>query len=611
MSGVSRPGRTDVSLSGESGSVLGVPAPGQRVVVWLRIMLFVSVILPLAFLAAYALITYRLALGDLEQLVQRTVDVMSEHTLKVFETQELILDQAAILLSGINPDKMGDTSDLNEALKRLQREREQIAGIFILDARGDLRAASRWRSSINAADRDYFQHFQAQPGDKGTFVGKAVTGRVTGRPAFGFSRGWPAPDGTFFGAIGVSVSADYFANFFHNTARDIKHLAALIRTDGEVLARDPPRSPPPVAVPSDDPLMRAIAHADRGVLWRASRSDGVERLYAFRHIDGYPLVVTMAVARSTMIAPWLKGLYLYASVSFVAALTLYSLTLFGLQMARREEEALARAASEQSKRAEIEARLRRSQKLEALGELTGGVAHDVGNLLTPIIGNLQLLQRGLDRPELMSLVGNALSAAELGRGLVTSLLTFARRQPQVLITLDVNAVMVTMQPLLLQSLGSKGTLVLRPGPALWPVEADAAQLEVAVLNLVVNARDALADHGIVTIATKNVTLAGENGEPDRLTGDFVALSVADNGSGMTADVLARVFEPFFTTKEPGKGTGLGLAMVYGFAKQSGGEVAVNSAVGMGTSVTIYLPRQAATPSVFVAAAPGAEAGHPG
>jgi signal transduction histidine kinase len=354
-----------------------------------------------------------------------------------------------------------------------------------------------------------------------------------------------------------------------------------------VLARYP-TGPPPTPLPSEDPLMRAIAHADRGLLWRQSRIDGVERLYAFRHVEGYPFVVTISVARSTIIVAWRKGLYLYAGVSLAAGLTLLGLTLFGLRMAHREEQALARVAAEQKRRADVEARLRRSQKLEALGSLTGGVAHDVGNVLTPIIGNLQLLQRRLDRPQLTPLVSNALAAAELGKSLVNSLLAFARRQPLVLATLDINSIIMEMQPLLVQSLGSRGKLVLRLAPALWPAEADATQLEVAVLNLVVNARDALGADGVVTIETKNVTL---NGEPEGLSGDFAAVVVSDNGSGMTPEVMARVFEPFFTTKDAGTGTGLGLATIYGFTHQSGGGVAVNSDIGVGTMVTIYLPRR--------------------
>jgi signal transduction histidine kinase len=577
---------SSVSLPSEPGTILPAPAHIHRLAVFLRGMLLVSVILPLGFLAAYAAITYRVALGDGEEVVQRIVDILAEHTLKVFETQELVLDQVANLLSRRDISETVDV-ELNATLAALQKDRRQIAGIFLLDAKGDVRAGSPWVPGINAAERDYFRHFLLPQHDSGTFLGGAVIGKVTGRPAFGFSRRWAKAD-AFAGVMAISVSADYFTNFFHNTAREIDHVAALIRTDGEVLARDPQR-PTPTPLPPDDPLMRAMAGADRGLLWRASRSDGVERLYGFRRVAGYPVVVTTAMARSAMIASWLEDLYLYAIVTFVAAFALFGLTLIGLQQVRREEQALAHAAAEARKRASTEARLRQLQKLEALGELTGGVAHDFGNLLTPIIGNLQMLRDGLDDAKLASRLAGALAAAERARTLVNSLMAFARRQELELAPLDVKSVLRDMQGLLKQSLGSKGELVLTLAPATWPVEADIAQLEMAILNLVVNARDAFVTAGRVEIETGNVTLHGEH---DELAGDFVAIVVSDNGAGMPHDVLAHAFEPFFTTKDPERGTGLGLATVYGFANQCGGTATITSTVGTGTSVTIYLPRHA-------------------
>jgi signal transduction histidine kinase len=573
-----------VSLPSEPGTILPAPAHVHRLAAFLRGMLLVSVILPLGFLAAYAAITYRVAVGDAEEVVRRIVDILAEHTLKVFETQELVLDQVANLLSRHDLSESVD-AEVNATLAGLQQDRRQIAGIFLLDAKGDLRAGSPWVPGLNAAERDYFRHFLLLQDDSATFVGQALVGKVTGRPAFGFSRRWTKAD-TFAGVMAISVSADYFTNFFYNTAREIAHVAALIRADGEVLARDPQR-PTPTPMPRDDPLMRAMAGADRGLLWRVSRSDGVERLYGFRRVAGYPVVVTTAMARSTMIASWLDDLYLYAVVTFVAASALFGLTLLGLQQVRREEQALAHAAAEARKRASTEARLRQSQKLEALGELTGGVAHDFGNLLTPIIGNLQMLRDGLDDAKLASRLAGALAAAERARALVNSLMAFARRQELELAPLDVNSVLRDMQGLLKQSLGPKGQLVLTLAAGTWPVEADVAQLEMAILNLVVNARDATAS--TVEIETGNVTLRGEH---DELTGDFVAIVVRDNGAGMPRDVLAHAFEPFFTTKDPGRGTGLGLATVYGFANQSGGTATITSTVGSGTSVTIYLPRDA-------------------
>jgi signal transduction histidine kinase len=196
-------------------------------------------------------------------------------------------------------------------------------------------------------------------------------------------------------------------------------------------------------------------------------------------------------------------------------------------------------------------------------------------------------QGKLDDPKAPSRVNDALPAAELGAKLVRSLLAFARQQPLELTVVDVNRVIAGMGALLQHALTSQHRLVLELAPELWPTYADANQLELSVLNLVLNARDAMKEAGTVRIATANCRLAREH---NGLSGEFVALTVADTGRGMTPVVLARAFEPFFTTKEKGRGTGLGLASVYGFARQCGGSTTIESEPGKGTTVTIYLPR---------------------
>ena len=555
------------------------------VVSFLRGLMVVSILLPIGFLATFSWVTYELALSDAERLVQRTVDVLHENTLKVFETQELILDQVVSLMSGRKRETISDTAEISSALKRLEEGRAQIASIWLLDAEGQVRASSvPWTPGLNGSDRDYFQAQVKE--DIGTYLGKAYIGRATGRASFGFSRRWPTPDGAFGGVVSISVSSDYFSTFFHNAAPEIEHMVVMVRTDGEVLARNPARSDLG-PIPEGDPLMQAIGASDTGSLWRVSRADGVERLYGYRRVSGYPLFVALAISKSAILQPWFKSLAIYGGVTAVMGLGFVSLTLFALIRVRQEEEALAHAAAEARQREEIEARLRHSQKLEALGQLTAGVAHDFGNLLFNILGNLELLRDQPGHPRAPSRVEDALEAAERGKKLLQSLLAFARRQPLALTTLDVNTVIAGMEDLLQQSLGYKARLVLKPAADPWLVLADTNQLEMAVLNLAINARDAITDGGTVEIETANVAL---NGQPEGLEGEFVALAVSDTGRGMSEVVLEHAFEPFFTTKEPGKGTGLGLASVYGFAKQCGGAAVIQSKVGRGTVVTIYLPR---------------------
>jgi signal transduction histidine kinase len=237
---------------------------------------------------------------------------------------------------------------------------------------------------------------------------------------------------------------------------------------------------------------------------------------------------------------------------------------------------------------QIEARLARSQRLEALGQLTGSVAHDFGNLLNPILGMLELLAKWPNDPRSPSRLGIARAAAERAAKLVHSLLVFARQQPLAMARVDLNETITGMTDLLSQALGSGVTLRLELQPDAWPARADTGQLEMAILNLVVNARDAITRGGIVRIATANIVL---DGDIDGLVGDFVVLTVSDTGAGMPPEILARAFEPLFTTKLAGKGTGLGLASLYGFAKQCGGTATIDSELGKGTTVAIYLPRE--------------------
>jgi PAS domain S-box-containing protein len=251
------------------------------------------------------------------------------------------------------------------------------------------------------------------------------------------------------------------------------------------------------------------------------------------------------------------------------------------------------AARDVTERRLLEAELRQSQKMEALGRLTGGIAHDFNNMLSVIVGNMQLLARSLhESPRLLRQVDTALGAALRGAGLTRRLLGFARQQMLEPRIVDLNALTAGMYELLRRALALDIEIRQVCASDLWLVRADPNQLENSVLNLVINARDAMPNGGIITLRTHNVVV-GETrkcGEEGLAPGEYAVLEIADSGSGMSPQVLKRVFEPFFTTKDVGKGTGLGLPMVYGFVKQSGGHVSIASAPNQGTTVRLYFPR---------------------
>ena len=246
-------------------------------------------------------------------------------------------------------------------------------------------------------------------------------------------------------------------------------------------------------------------------------------------------------------------------------------------------------------RAVIEEALRQSQKMEAVGQLTGGIAHDFNNLLTGIIGSLDLMQRRMAAGRMEGVeryVATAVTSANRAAALTHRLLAFSRRQPIDPRAVDANRLVRMMEELLRRTTGETISLTIVAAPTLWPALCDPHQLESAVLNLAINARDAMPDGGRLTIATANVTVDADDAAalPGATIGDHLCITVSDTGTGMAADVIAKAFEPFFTTKPIGQGTGLGLSMVYGFARQSDGFAQIRSTPGAGSAIAIYLPR---------------------
>ncbi len=249
-------------------------------------------------------------------------------------------------------------------------------------------------------------------------------------------------------------------------------------------------------------------------------------------------------------------------------------------------------------RERVESTLRQMQRLEAVGQLTSGVAHDFNNLLTVVLGNIGFLERGLAEHgvdgRLRQRLGYMRTAAERGAKLTDQLLSFSRRQRLEPRSLDLNVAVAGMRDLLQSTMGGSIRIQTRLFPELWLAMVDPTQLELAILNLAINARDAMKVGGTLNVDTANVTLGPPSHPEHPPSGEYVAIAVSDTGHGMNDEVRARAFEPFFTTKEVGKGSGLGLSQVLGFAKQSGGGVRIDSTPGRGTAVKIFLPRAEAS-----------------
>jgi signal transduction histidine kinase len=256
--------------------------------------------------------------------------------------------------------------------------------------------------------------------------------------------------------------------------------------------------------------------------------------------------------------------------------------------------------AEAEERQAAEAQLRQVQKMEAVGQLTGGIAHDFNNMLAVVVGGIDLALRRLNGPrrEVSTHLNNAMEGATRAAALTRRLLSFARSEPLLPERVDSKELIGGMSELLDRTLGERITVQVKLAPDTWPIYVDPHQLENAIVNLAVNARDAMEGEGRMRITSENVRLAA-NEVGDVQAGEYVKISVTDTGCGMAPDVLERAFEPFVTTKPVGKGTGLGLSQIFGFAHQSEGEVGIESTVGKGTSVSIYLPRTEVAASVRV------------
>ncbi|SEE95711.1 His Kinase A (phospho-acceptor) domain-containing protein [Pseudomonas deceptionensis] len=266
-----------------------------------------------------------------------------------------------------------------------------------------------------------------------------------------------------------------------------------------------------------------------------------------------------------------------------------------LERTRALAEANLQLQREILERARAEEALRHGQKMEAVGQLTGGIAHDFNNMLTGIIASLDLMKRFIAAGrigEVERFADAAVASAHRAAALTNRLLTFSRRQSLDRKPLDPNQLVNSLQTLFSSSKGAHIDLSLELGHNIWPVNTDTGQLESALLNLMINARDAMPEGGTLVIKTANQYLdARELSTLEAIdSGDYVMLQVSDTGTGMTPQVLAKAFDPFFTTKPVGQGTGLGLSMIYGFAQQSGGHVSISSQSGSGTCVRLYLPR---------------------
>jgi signal transduction histidine kinase/FixJ family two-component response regulator len=505
------------------------------------------------------------ALHAAEDHVESTVNLLRQHALNVFQTQSLVHEQIRLRVAGLDWDDISRSDELAGFLRELRNRMSQISSIWLADSMGHVRASSGlpYPRSLTLEDKDDFRAHRES--DHGMLIGEQHLG------TFGLSWRRSSSTGGFDGVIGIEIGVAYFENFFGGLDPTGHQRAVLVRPDGTVLAASPGTGEPKRFPPASK-LMQSITSGVQNQKWNVT-PDGITHFFRWRQLDPYPVYVAYAVDEEVALRAW------YWRIAF------YSILGAGVWAA------LCLITHLVSLRAAAEAALQQARRMEAIGQLASGVAHDFNNVLTAVIGNVDRIAIDRHAPrQVRQFAEAALRAAHRGSSLTAQLLAFARQQPLHPKAVRIDELLDTTLPVIRDAVGEAIRVFSKLAPDLSAIRTDPGQFEAALLNLALNARDAMPDGGTLRIEARNVRVEKSDAETRTiLPGDYALMEVSDTGVGMWDDVARRAFEPFFTTKGEGKGTGLGLSMVYGFARQSGGTAEIESRVGSGTTIKLYFP----------------------
>ena len=575
-------------------------------------LLAASFLVPALLFAFSSWVNYRTALTGAGQELQRVAEVAREHAASVFDAQSQLVDRVNDLVGGMDAATIiANEKALHEALAAMVARLPQAQTVLLAadDGRPLVSAVAYPVPPLTSvAGRDYFQavvtHHYAGP-----YISAVQIGDISHQRFFGLARSWRDAAGTLKGVVDVAVSPPFFTDFYRFLVDEAPESAegsmiSLVRPDGDVLARYPAPGARTAIGSRPSRFLEAVQANPKSGTYEGpvkSMPDAPVHLFAYKKVEGYPVYVVAGRRKDAIVAEWRATMAGHLIFGVPATMALVAISATALARTRRERRALALAKAEMERREQMEAALLRSQRLEAVGQMTGGVAHDFNNLLTVILGSAELLTRRADDPaRVRRLAGQIVMATRRGGKITQQLLTFARRQflsPEVL---DLNVQLRDFQPLLERAATNAIPVVLdlEAGPQL--VRLDAGHFEAALLNLVGNARDAIAGAGRILIATRSISVQSDAAH-EVPPGAYVQVSVADTGTGMDIETAGKAFEPFFSTKGIGKGTGLGLSQVYGFAKQAGGDARISTGIGQGTTVTLLLPRAEAPVEHSIAA----------
>ena len=576
-------------LAHKTGLLHAPSDPARSAARPLRVLLVGAIVLPVTVFVVAAVISYLQHFDDARDRLRRNLAIVHEHAQKVFETFEFAARYLDEMTANITDEQIrANEAGYSDRLRAMTMSLPQLRDLWIVGADGQPLVSGTVfpMPKLDVSDRDYFKVHQDN-GVTGLYVTQVLEARAANTRFFAISRKREI-NGRFAGVTIVSIAPEYFSEFY--TQLPPPGISALLRGDGAVLVRYPETANSADRLPVNSPFLNAIkSEARSGLVSAPSATDGRNRIFMYQQLGKLPsLYVAVGVESDVVVRAWMLAMASHLIFGIPAMLTLVSLGIIALRRTERLQQ-------EVSRRESTEQALRQAQKMEAVGRLSGGIAHDFNNMLTVILGNIDMASRRLggDNSRIERLLDSARQASERAATLVQRLLAFSRQHPQEVKAVDINRLVQSMSELLRRTIGETVTVETVLAGGLWKVAVDANQLENAILNLAVNARDAMPDGGRLTIETSNSYLdeAYVTTHSDGFAaGQYVLLAVTDSGSGMSREVRERAFEPFFTTKPTGTGTGLGLSMVYGFIKQSNGHIKIYSEAGEGTTIKLYFPR---------------------
>jgi signal transduction histidine kinase len=561
----------------------------------LRRLTVLALLIPVLFFAVAAWMDRSAILKSAESDGVKMIALLHEQAENLFAGHQIILDMIVDRVTGLDWDTIEARTDLLNELEVMDRRLDGASEILLVDANGKIRATTvhaKPNELPPAADRRCFLVLSRNEAQ--SCISQPYSDPSLGHYLFSLSQRL-TKDGTFHGIAQVAISADYIVDLWASAMPSRLDIVTMFKSDGTVLAQSGQQSPAGPSRPGLGKfLIDKIGESDNGIVRGPLFGDGAERITVYTKVGYHPVYLGLSMDEGAILETWHANLTDYGLVAASAIAGI--LVAFGvaLERAQSERRAVSLWQAEIEERLKTQEQLRQSQKMESLGKLTGGIAHDFNNLLTVIVGNLGLMKRLLPTGKAQLYLQTAMKAGESAVQLTTRLLAFARKQVLEPRAIDLLSLVEGVENLLLRTLGPDVSLRVSGEPGLWPALVDPNQIELIILNLAINARDAMPKGGTLTISGSNGE-SGPGAPHDLPAGQYVVLTVSDTGIGMDAATLTRATEPFFSTKEVGKGTGLGLSMMQGVVTQSGGATRLRSQPGCGTQIEMWLPRARTLP----------------